>query len=70
MNKEQPQVCRRADKHSGKTHSSLKKKKYNSMGNVASKIKENMHPVYPGHPSLPESSHKDTKEDLNLLKSK
>lgn len=48
----------------------LKKKKYNSMGNVASKIKENMHPVYPGHPSLPESSHKDTKEDLNLLKSK
>lgn len=40
------------------------------MGNVASKIKENMHPVYLGHPSLPESSHKDTKEDLNLLKSK
>lgn len=49
MNKEQSQVCKKADKLTENTHWSFKKIK---LRNVLDKIKENMYPIYSGHPFL------------------
>lgn len=66
-NKEQAQVCKKADKHSGKPPWSFKKN-CNGLGNIVQKLKKIC--ILPTLVSLPyfNQHDEDTKEELSILK--